>query len=141
MQARCVALLVVVAVLLVGCADLVTPVAHSPGTAPISVRITVAPRDVHGSVSVRDAIRYVDITGAGTQIRKELEPDGDMQVRLPVPGEYTLASWSRVCGDTCATLHRPGGRCSAPFTAVADQVTTLEIRFPIGAGCAISVSG
>jgi hypothetical protein len=139
MEARYVALLVV-PVLLVGCADLVTPVAHSTRTAPAYVRITVAPRDVHGSVSLHDAIRYIDINGAGVDIRKELEPDGDMRVRLPAPGEYAFATWTRTCGNTCATLHRPESRCSASFTAVEGQVTTLEIRFPIGADCAISVS-
>jgi hypothetical protein len=104
------------------------------------VRITVAPRDVHGPVSLHDVIRYIAITGVGADIRKELEPDGDTRVRLPAPGEYTLATWTRSCGDTCATLHRPEGRCSTSFTAVAGRVTALEIRFPIGADCAVSVS-
>lgn len=133
------ALLAVLA-LLAGCAELVTPVAHSARPAPAYVRITEAPRNVHGSVSVHTAIRFITITGTATDIHKELEPDGDMQVRLLGAGEYLLTSWTRACRHTCGSLRPPVGRCSTPFTAAIGQVTAIEIRFPIGRDCSISVS-
>ena len=139
MGVRCLALLAV-PVLLAGCADLVTPVAHSARAEPTYVRIRVSPRDVHGSISLHDAIRYIHIAGAEADIQKQLEPDADMRVRLPAAGEYTLTSWTRTCGDTCNTLHRPSGRCSATFLAVEGQVTPVEIRFRIGRDCTVTVS-
>lgn len=139
MGVRCVALLAV-PVLLAGCADLVTPVAHSTRAEPTYVRIQVAPRDVHGSISLHDAIRYVHIAGAEADIRKELEPDADTRVRLPAAGEYVLTSWTRTCGTTCNTLHRPTGRCSTSFLAVAGEVTPVDIRFRIGRDCTVTVS-
>jgi hypothetical protein len=139
MGARGLALLAV-PVLLAGCAELVTPIAHSTRAAPAFVRITVAPRDVHGSVSLHDAIRFIHITGADADIKKELDPFGGLRVRLPAPGEYLLASWSRACRRTCDSLRQPVGRCSTSFVAAIGQVTLVEIRFPIGRDCAISVS-
>jgi hypothetical protein len=132
--------LLVAPVLLAGCADLVTPMAHSSRAEPVTVRITVAPRDVHGAVSLHDEIRYVRITGTGSDTVRELEPDGEMQVRLPAPGPYEVTSWTRSCAQTCATLHPARHRCSASFTAATETTTRVEIRFPIGRACAISVA-
>ena len=133
--------LLAVPVLLAGCADLITPVAHSTRVPATYVLITEAPRDVHGSVSLHDTIRFIHIAGPDADIQKELEPEGDLRVRLPAAGEYRLTSWTRACRRTCDSLRPPVGRCSTSFTVAVGQVTTVEIRFPMGRDCAISVRG
>ena len=92
------------------------------------------------STIVLGILPRADPEPARRPLQKQLEPDADMRVRLPAAGEYTLTSWTRTCGDTCNTLHRPTGRCSATFLAVEGQVTPVEIRFPIGRDCTVTVS-
>jgi hypothetical protein len=138
MRARTFALLAV-PVLLTGCADLVTPVAHSTPAVAAIVRVTVDQRDLRGTAGVRDVVRFLGITGPQTQIRRVLEPDGRTQLRLPEAGSFLASSWSRSCARTCDTLRPADGRCEAPFTATPGEPTDLEVRFSRGGGCHISV--
>jgi hypothetical protein len=133
--------LVVVPVVLTGCAELITPVAHSSRPTPTTVRITVASRDVHGTVGSRDTIRFVRISGPATVVSKELEPDGVTEVHLPGPGTYTLASWTRSCARTCSTLRQARHRCSASYTTATGVVSDVEIRSRrSGERCTVAVS-
>jgi hypothetical protein len=138
MGARTLAL-AAVAASLVACADLVTPVAHSTTGAAATVRISVTQRDVHGVVQAHDAIRYIRITGAGTDVRKVLQPVGVTRVRLPATGTYLAVSWTRACGDTCATLHEASDPCSTSFSAMTGAVTDLELRSSRAGACSLTV--
>lgn len=132
--------LVAVPVLLAGCADLVTPVAHSTQAVAAIVRVTVQQREVRGTAGMRDVVRFLRITGPSTDVRRALETDGRTQLRLSAAGSFLASAWSRWCGRTCATLHPAEHRCQTPFTATLGAATDLEIRFSRGGGCAISVS-
>ena len=132
--------LLVAPVLLAGCADLVTPVAHSTRAAATAVRVTVAQRDVHGTVELHGQIHYLRITAPNVDVTRELEPDGTTVVRLPAGGDYDAQAWTRSCAQTCSTLRPARHRCDASFTAPAGEVTELEARFPTGRGCVLSVS-
>jgi hypothetical protein len=131
----------VAALTLTACADLVTPVAHSSAVPPTAVRITIVPRDVHGQSFLHAVVRFVRITGAETRIERQLDPDGDTRVILPAAGDYRLRSWARPCASTCADLDPPTDRCTTTFTAVLGEVVELEIRSPLGGGCAVAVTG
>jgi hypothetical protein len=139
MGARPLALLVA-PLLLAGCADLVTPIAHSSRPPDTAVRVTVAQRDVHGTVGLHGVIRYLRVTGPGTDANKELEPDGTTVVHLPDGGDYLAASWTRSCAETCATLRPARHRCETLFSAAAGEVVALAVRFRAGRACVISVS-
>jgi hypothetical protein len=127
--------------LLAGCSSLVTPIAGPPSAQPASVRITVAPPDPDRPVYIEGALRFVRITGAGTTIDKQLDPDSPMQVRLPSGGQYRLTSWARVCNGNCGDLGGPIDRCSASFVAVAGTTVDARIDAPVGKGCTIATGG
>jgi hypothetical protein len=139
MRARTLALLTV-PVLLTGCADLVTPVAHSTHAAAAVVRVSIEQRGAHGITGLDDVVRFLRITGPATEVRRVLEPDGRTEVRLTATGSFMASSWSRPCARTCDTLRRAGDRCAAPFTTTLGEATDLEIRLSRGGGCDIAVN-
>jgi hypothetical protein len=139
MRARTFAL-VAVPVLLTGCADLVTPVAHSTHATAAVVRVTVEQRDVRGTAGMHDVVRFLRITGPATDVRRALAADATTEVRLDEGGSFLATSWSRSCGRTCDTLRRTADRCQAPFTTTPGDATDLDVRFSRGGGCAITVS-
>jgi hypothetical protein len=138
MHPRTISLLAVPA-LLTGCADLVTPVAHSTHVVAAVVRVSVEQRDVHGAAAASDAISFVRITGPATDVRRALEADGRTEVRLSASGSFIASSWSRTCGRTCDTLRPAEHRCERRFTATLGEATDLEVRFSRAGTCDIAV--
>jgi hypothetical protein len=132
---------ITVPVVLAGCSGLVTPIDLPTTPGPTAIRVSIVSAGPIGRLHTGSTVRFVRITGVGTDIERRFQMDGQTRVELPGGGVYRVGSWARPCAGTCRNPDRSADRCFTSFTATAGHVIAVEIDAHPSKACTIHVSG